>query len=103
MSASVLQRIHFISRHRLAIAFALAGVMTRFTYRYFESRWQILIFIALAAAFEIVQIIRGHSPSWPRLVTNSLAAAISILAVKFITEYVYANVLRLMLVIWRSL
>ena len=45
-----------LTRHavRGAILFAAAGALSRFTFRYFETRWQIVIFVTSAVAYQFV-------------------------------------------------
>ncbi|MBT0668341.1 hypothetical protein HT136_08165 [Novosphingobium profundi] len=85
----------FLARNWLALAFALAGTISRCTFRYFETRWQILIFLALALAFEALAFAMGRKPSWLRLGRNATAATIAILAAKWLLEIVIPLAARL--------
>ena len=45
-----------LTRHALrgALVFAAAGALSRFTFRLFETRWEIVIFSAVALAYQFV-------------------------------------------------
>jgi hypothetical protein len=77
------------TRHalRTAILFVGAGLLSRFSLRHFETRWQILIFWALVAGHQLVsRPLRGHRVSLPSLVLDLASVTVAIVAMKVAIE-----------------
>lgn len=67
--------------------FALAGAASRFSFRHFETRWQIIIFWAFAAAYQFgVRPIIGRRGSVGELAVDCVAAGAAIVALKVAIE-----------------
>ena len=68
-------------------AFAIGGAVSRFNLRMTETRWQIAVFVGLAAGVEAMARLSGHHRvSLIRGVLNATAATLVIVSVKFHLE-----------------
>ena len=80
----------------IPVLFAACGAVGRFTFQMVETRYQILTFIALAAAFELLRRPTAINGTLWRGMANGAAAAGAIIAVKWHLEGISPLVLRLM-------
>lgn len=69
-----------------AAAFAITGAAGRWLFQYVETRWQIVIFLVIAALFEISAYDRLARPSYGRFALNAAASTCSIIAMKWYIE-----------------
>lgn len=79
----------------VAAIFALCGAASRATFQFVETRWQIAVFVCVAAVLELSAGNRGSQPSWFRFVVNSASVASAIIAVKWYIEGVSPLVIAL--------
>ena len=85
------------SRTRLLLgfsAFLIAGAVTRLLLRTVESRVQIVVFCAVALAFELA--LSGRAPRWRRFLLNAAAASVGIVGAKFALEGLPEQLVRLL-------
>ncbi|MGI4733241.1 MAG: hypothetical protein ACRYFW_16070 [Janthinobacterium lividum] len=72
---------------RLAALFAAAGALSRFSFRTFETRWQILIFWAVVVAYQFgVRPLMGRRVSPRSAVLDAVTVAVAIVVVKVAIE-----------------
>jgi len=77
------------TRHafRVAILFMAAGLLSRFTFRLFQTRWQILIFWALIVAYQLIlRPALGRRVSLASMALDLLAVTAAIVAMKVAIE-----------------
>jgi len=75
---------HFI---RVAIVVGAAGLLSRFTFRHFETRWQILIFWGAVVAYQLaLRPAFGKRISIPSTVLDLIIVTIAIVAMKVAIE-----------------
>ena len=82
-------RPSMFTRHafRVAALFVAAGLLSRFTFRLFETRWQILIFWGLVALYQLVlRPAFGRRVSPASMVLDLVAVTAAIIAMKFAIE-----------------
>ncbi|MFT4056645.1 MAG: hypothetical protein QM681_19230 [Novosphingobium sp.] len=70
----------------VAMAFALCAAASRATFQAVESRWQIAVFVGVAALLEIRAGNWGRQASWTGFFVNSVFAVSAIVAVKWYIE-----------------
>lgn len=78
-----------LTRHafRVAILFGGAGLLSRFVFRHFETRWQIVIFWALVAAYQLgVRPALGRRVSLGSLALDVTAVTAAIVVMKVAIE-----------------
>ena len=72
---------------RAAILLAAAGILSRLTFRHFETRWQILIFWAVAAGYQLVlRPVMGRRVSAASLALDIGCVTLAIVATKVAIE-----------------
>lgn len=79
-----------------AALFAFCGAFSRLTFQLIETRWQIAVFVVVAALLELGASNRGGQPSWLRFAANSVSVTCAIIAVKWYIEGVSPLVLALL-------
>lgn len=72
---------------RIALLFMGAGLLSRFAFQKFETRWQIVIFCALAALYQLVlRPAFGRQVSLASMGLDLIAVAAAIVAMKVAIE-----------------
>ncbi|MEG3173057.1 hypothetical protein U1708_12625 [Sphingomonas sp. ZB1N12] len=75
---------HFI---RAALLLAAAGLLSRFMFQHFETRWQILIFAGIVAAYQLaLRPAFGLRVSLPSMLLDLVVVTAAIVAMKFAIE-----------------
>lgn len=75
---------HFI---RAAMLLAIASILSRLTFRHFETRWQILIFWGIVLAYQLaLRPAFGRRISLPSTALDLLVVTVAIIAVKLAIE-----------------
>lgn len=72
---------------RVAAVFVAAGLLSRFTFRHFETRWQIVIFWGLVALYQLIcRPAFGRRISLASMGLDLVAVTVAIIAMKVAIE-----------------